>query len=233
MKRFLLFFALSMSQLNIGTNHPYYPLNTGDSITYNVYNITGQWYNPTKELWVYTRSYVGQETVTFSTKTCPTFFGSANLFSESYNGTYPIKEGGATVGGISYIGEAINHLGHVMVPFEAKITISPQAGQVIPPTLTTTYTGQNVCNTPPAASPTVQSYWTYRTIAWYPYWGIFPDVWRTGLHECGVIADCTPTAGQAVYNYAFMRGVGIVDFWYGTLGQNQEVTGKEYYAVDW
>lgn len=232
MKKILLIFILLLP-FSITTNHPYYPLTTGESITYNVYDITGYWSNPTKELWVHTRSYVGQEYVTYGVATCPTFFGSAQLFTESYNGTYPLKEGGATVGGKSYLGEAVNHLGQVMIPFEAKITISPQAGEVIPPTLTTTYTGQNVCNNPPAASPTVQSYWTYRTIGWYQNWGVFPDVWRTGLHECGVIANCTPTAGQTVYNYAFMRGVGMVDFWYGVLDANRNVIGQEYYAIDW
>ncbi len=217
----------------ITTNHPYYPLTTGKSITYNVYSITGQWHNPTKELWIYTRTFAGVETVSFGAKTCPSFFGAAELYTESYNGTYPLQEGGGMIGNVKYIGEAVNHLGQVMIPFEPKITIPPIAGQVIPPTLVTTYSAENLCNTPPANARKSYSYFTYRTIGWYQKWGSFPDVWRTALHECGAISDCTPTAGQMVYNYAFMRGVGMVDFWYGVIGQNNSVIGQEYYAVGW
>ncbi len=238
----LIGFTLSASAQ---TGHPYYPLQPGQSIRYLVMEIAGVWKKDTHEIWILSRTPLPApntyETIYFGQRTCPTYFGQGPLFTEHYNAPNnprPLQEGGAvTAQGIPYIGEAINERGQVMIPFEAKITNSPVAGETIGPVQTITYTRDRACEFPPATATQTTSYWRYMTIGHYVSWGIFSDVWRTGLHECGTVANCASYPGQSVYNYAFKRGVGLIDFWYGVLGAQDAngdfpVTGKEYWSLD-
>ena len=71
----------------------------------------------------------------------------------------------------------------------------------------------------------------FATIGNYADWGGFKDVWWTSLEE--IKPDGRTT--NAVYNYAFARGIGLVDLWYSNemaFDANGMAWGWEYFAVN-
>jgi hypothetical protein len=219
-------------------------MNNGTSIQYAVYSIHGQWHPNVMQLDVTARSNVlAYNTLSFSSSSCAAFFGQGPLYRATYNASGSLQDGGWVVNGKAYIGEAINEIGNVQIPFIGKLTKSPIAGEQ----LSTTSTIYQSCQ---QSSPVIENLpWTYQTISHYATWGTFTDVWRTGLLEKN--SQATNAQGQALngqdraYNYVFQNGVGLVHFWYGfvqpdgTLYFNPNANpawtdpknGFEYYAI--
>ena len=229
----LILFACSSAAQRTFTvsGNPYAPYPDGGYIVYDVYPFTGTWHDNTGELDILTRGAPGvQQTMAFSRTRCAKF-PDADLYNAYYHlaGTpnapaqpwASLQNVDYLYSGKLYIGEGVDQFGAVKIPPEAIITNAPVAGESIDSPSTTVYAG---CD-----SGVVQSsafHWRYRTIAHYATWGIFPDVWRTSLREYA-----SDNSGY-VYNYAWQRGKGIVDLWYGQLNQQTNaVTGSEYYAV--
>jgi hypothetical protein len=221
--------ALLPSVGSAQTGHPYYPMNAGTQIVYQVYEIQGHWDEATMQLSVTSRTPWNRPiAIQYSSTTCPAYFGNGPLYRATYvdSGTAGgalIDGGGVSPGGISYIGEAINEIGWVHVPFIAKLAVNPSAGQTIDATSTVT---RGCSDT--TFQQTLR--WRNRTIAHASSWGPFQDVWRTGLHEYG-----SESGGvDRVYNYVFARGKGMVNFWYGQLGPDGTITnGQEFYAIQY
>jgi hypothetical protein len=192
------------------------------------------WHDPTFSLAVMSRAYVKNLRITWSPTTAPLYFGDLPLIQGYWHSTnvpdepiIPINTLTDGIGEIEqdyYIGEAINELGNVTVPPLAKITCVPFAGQTIEKT-TTVYQNRNI--------KTIMGTfrWKYKTVNHYDNWGVFPDVWRTGLREYR--SDNGSGVLDSVYNYAFMRGVGLVDFWYGQFQPNGTILGYEFYAYSY
>lgn len=76
-----------------------------------------------------------------------------------------------------------------------------------------------------------QVYFTrFATIGNFPDWGGFKDVWWTSLEE--IKPD--GRTNNAVYNYAFARGIGLVDLWYSNemaFDTNSMAWGWEFWAI--
>lgn len=221
--------AISTIPAQAQTGHPYWPMNNNQPILYSVFEITGTWNEAQMRLSISSRKAHANspQTITTTNATCPKFFGQGPLFKETYTpgGGNLHEGGGVTSGGLSYIGEAINADQNVTIPFLAKITFNPVAGQTI--------SGPSMiyksCNDT-RLQYTQPFHWKYRTIEHLNNWGKFNDVWLTGLREYGF--NLSTTSDDMVYNYVFQRGKGMVNFWYGTLDPTgTKVTGYEYYAI--
>lgn len=198
----------------------YFPMEEGTNIVYREFAITGSW-QPNMELWVLTKQYTGRDVcITSRRHSAPGFIGYFQnwrnvIYPElpvNYNKglvNTPFIYGNNTLG----MGEVRNEMGWVMYPPECILTYDPVPGELVQ---ATTRVYENGFNGPYLASGA----WTYKTIGHYPMWGVFPDTWRTALKE---------DTGRR-YNYVFMRGVGMVDFWH-----IDPITGQgfEYYAIDW
>lgn len=204
----------------IDSGFEYFPMQEGHSITYVELAITGSW-QPNMELWVMSTQNTGRTIkVTSGRHEAPGyrgyFQGWKNIILPEGPVDYdkglvntPYIYGNHKLG----IGEVRNELGWVMYPPECILTYAPIAGEMFS-SVTRVY--ENGFNGPYRAS----GGWTYKTIAHYDNWGPFVDVWRTALSE---------DTGRR-YNYVFMRGVGMVDFWH-----IDPITklGFEYWAIDW
>jgi hypothetical protein len=219
------------------TGHPYYPLKHGSYIKYKVFEIRGAWDNRTMHLSISSRTPHANspQMIRATVGTCAAF-GNGPIYSSGYHSynhhqgvwryKQSLRDGGArSSDGIQYIGEAVNHSGGTHVPFIAKIALAPQPGQVIDEASRVTASSVD-CQRHDGGQVYDPAFrWTYKTLRWYPRWGRFNDCWRTALREM------SPDGGiQQVYNYVFMRNVGMVQFWYidPTTGK-----GFEYYATDW
>ena len=203
------------------TGYDYWPLAPGSWIKYKVFAITAAWHDDSYKLDVTSRRLVGEQTIMAEAATCPDCFGSNPIWKEQFwvNGhaTGALQEGGGKLDGKSYLGEAVGRSGQVAVPFLAKLTRYPVAGEI----LSATSSIKESCE---VCSEYMKWSWSYKTIGHLPAWGAFRDVWRTGLKEL-------PVDGKnSYYNYVFMRGVGLVNFWYLHTASG---AAYEYYAVDW
>jgi hypothetical protein len=212
--------------------HPYDPLQEGDSITYHVYKMTGIYNDTDMRIATVTNNYIGAVKITF-VKNNYADYGTKNLIARYYHGANtplpsPLNFSTAvqdakwiTNTNQEYIGEMVNELGNVIIPPEAKLERNPVVGNVIDK--------QSVVRVSPSDNTIINAnfHWKYRTIEYLPVaWGNFIDCWRTGLREYN------PAGNDRVYNYLFMKNKGMVNFWYGDLIGNQ-VTGHQFYAVDY
>lgn len=223
------------------TGHPYYPMNAGQRIKYQLYSFRGYWDEPSMKITITARApYVPSnpyymQTISYSFDICPLYFGYGPLYVATYTDPYgasgSLKDGGwIDPKGISYIGEAVNEKGVVARPFIAKLAFNPSQGQEI--------RGSSVTN---LNCNSQQLYlnkpfnWVYRTIEYNKVWGRYTDTWRTGLREFNSEFNSNNVKHKdRVYNYVFQRGVGMVNFWYGDLEDNQSIlNGVEYYAIEY
>jgi hypothetical protein len=223
----LFLFALSSFA---GTGHPYNPMTEGQTIKYQVLSFTGTYDAPSMKISVTSQTHLHYNNITFSANSYNSY-STKDLFVLYYHGigqpSTPINYSAALQDAkwimpdnFSYIGEMVNQFGNTMLPPEPKIQKTPVAG--------VTYSGTSVVRSS-ATNDTIINpafNWKYRTVEYLPTWGPFADCWRTALHEYN------PTSKDSVYNYVWMKNVGLVNFWYGELNGNT-VTGYIYHAVEY
>jgi hypothetical protein len=196
-------------------SYPYFPMDA--KINYLVFNITGHWDEATFAFSIDTQTQRPNTiSITPEPIKCPAFTGTKMVW-ENYLGTKTSLMDGKTVSsnGKYYIGEGINENSNLIYPYEALLSYSPIAGESIEEH-SRVFTG---CSDNTIIVP--DFHWKYKTIAHYATWGDFSDVWRTGLHEY---------TSMHVYNYVFANGIGMVDFWHGSVDANGNVTGFRFYA---
>lgn len=216
----------------MNTYHPYNPQRSGTGITYQIFTITGIWHDDTFAMDVTSRSFLNLQRIAYSQISLSDFFGYLPLFAGYQHlmdvEDTPINMSGTLVDGVGYsngeyyIGEASSNQNVVHIPFIAKLAFNPYPGQTISPT-SKIYNSIN-------KSYLFDFHWTYKTIMKLDQWGAFSDVWRTGLKEYN---PSNPSAPGCVYNYCFMRNVGLIDLWYGQMQPDGSIVGYEYYAVDY
>lgn len=198
----------------------------GSSITYQVGTIAGQFVPSTWQLQVMTppvpsTTYPIQTITCFSTNAFTN--GMANLYQEVTTvGTVcaasappdlseSLVEGWFAPTSNWYLGEYSNLGQTACNPGEAKMLMNPQGGEQIDIHSTVTSGGQVVSN---------NFHWTYQTIGHYAAWAGIPDCWWTCLVEWQ--ANGHP---NAVYNYVFARGIGMINFWW-IRGLTQQPNGN-------
>jgi hypothetical protein len=214
-----------------GTGNPYYPMRENTQIVYQVSPVTSKWDPDSQRLDIVERgTLANQQTLQYSLYRC----GDKPYFVTTYNtgaltASAPIPAGWkqslldsffTSSTGISYLGEGLNAYG-VVTPGEAKLSMSPVAGEIINEVSTVT----SGCLKNDILS--ANYHWQYRTIEHLDTWRGYTDVWRTGLIEFD-------NGGKpAVYNYYFARGIGMVSFVWGNPLDTKTNTspGYEYYAV--
>jgi hypothetical protein len=132
-----------------------------------------------------------------------------------------LQESIGTVGGVQFIGDAINYAGAAAVPPIGYLPLTPSAGQVIE---TTSNIYESCAN-----NTVIQTlHWKSKVVAFYANWGPHADVVRTGLREFH--SQANPAVPDCVYNYIFKRGVGLVQFFYGCFQPGGTVAGHVYYG---
>jgi hypothetical protein len=200
------------------TQYVYYPQTEDNTIQYRVFSINAVWLSDTFLLPI--RSQVRQEhdiLITPEPYSSPAFIGTKMQWA-NYLGKLAgsLKVGtGISPEGKYYLGEGVNELEMVISPPEALLTYNSVVGEIIDchsRVFTNSY--DNTILIP-------DFHWTYRTIGHYNTWGHYSDCWHTGLYE---------HTSNYVYNYVFANGVGMIDFWYGALNPNNNVTGMRFYA---
>lgn len=205
----------------IGSGFSYFPMVEGHFIEYVELNITGTWHPTTMKLDVNTVVHANPPGVRLRIESLrhaqPAYIGYLQHWSYNNQPQDPINYYSGLVDtpfvyppNILGLGEVRNEQGWTMYPPECLLTKNPVAGETISAV-------SRVSN--PDGSFRGNGPWTYRTIAHYDDWGPdFQDVWRTALKEDTGL----------VYNFAFMKDVGMVDIW---LINPATGIGKEYYAV--
>ena len=113
-------------------------------------------------------------------------------------------------------------MGNLTVPFEAKITMNPVAGEVLDYPTATTYTN---CGNGSSKINNANFHFTYKTLQHYSTFGVWSDVWRTALEEY------VPGTSQIqlTVNYAFANNIGLVDFWYCQYVNGVQSNCHEFY----
>lgn len=214
----------SVQATAIDQSSAYYPMQDGTGIVYDVVEVTSRWHADTQDLVIERRGPVlNQQTLQYSRHDCAAL--GAMMVSTYRLGANPprlvdltqsLQDTFFSIGGIRYIGEGINNLLNMVTPGEAKITLYPVAGEVIP--------GASVVTQSCTDSSVLSAHyaWRYRTIEHLDNWRGHKDVWRTGLIELDT---------GAVYNYAFSHDVGMVAFWFGNVrNADGTVGGLEYFS---
>jgi len=187
------------------------------AIQYRVFDITGVWLPNTFELAILIQvRQPGDIAISPEPYSSPAFIGTAMRW-QSPVGTLgrSLKNGaGISNDGKYYVGEGVNEDDFVIYPPEALITIEPVVGE--------TFEGHSRVFASPTDNTVIHTnfHWQYKTIQHFDTWGHHFDCWRTGLWEY---------SSNHVYNYVFAGGVGMVDFWHGTLNENGQVVGSRFY----
>lgn len=204
-------------QANGISSYSYMPNNLG--IEYLVFDITGVWDEETAQLSISTQS-PPIKTILIAPEpyNCPAFSGTLMQWKKPNGIPLGSLKNGVMVSsnGTYYLGEGINENNNFIYPYEALLTYAPVAGETIEE-VSRVFAG---CADNTVIIPAF--YWKYRTIGHYDQWGDFSDVWRTGLHEY---------TSKHVYNYVFAKNIGMVDFWHGSVDENNNVVGTRFYAV--
>ena len=216
----------------MNTNHSYYPMEDGKQIRYQVFAITGAWNDSSFQMGILSRTYRRDKIISNSITTTPQFCGDLPLFVgyQHDTGTFniPILYDQSLTDSIGmidenwYIGELISQQGNVCIPPICKIPFVPVAGLAI----------ENISKVYHLDETFMLNFkWKNKVVAHYDTWGKFQDVWRIGLREYHTYNN--PQVFDTVYNYVFMKNVGLVDFWYGQFGADGKVRGYEFYAVEY
>jgi len=221
MKKYAIIFALVVilfsfhpAQANGITTYPYMP--NKQSMEYLVFDITGVWDESTSQLSITTQS-APLKTLTISPEpyNCPAFSGTLMQWTKENGTSAGSLKNGVMVSssGTYYLGEAITENDSFIFPYEAILTYNPIAGETIEE-VSRVFAS---CYDNTVVMPAI--YWKYKTIAHYKVWGGFSDVWRTGLREY---------TSNHVYNYIFAKNIGMVDFWHGSIDENNNVIGTRF-----
>ncbi len=203
----------------MSTTHPYVPM-IGSGIDYVTRNITGLWHPENGFLDVVSRVDTPNERISWSTLN--TNFGNLEVSYRHLQTEpdFPIDWSSALKdsmfvlpSGKHCFGEIGNWQGMYTTPGICKITLNPIVGEIIDQTITI-FLDENTAN----IYGTMR--YIYRTLAHLTNYGALGtgDYWRTSLYE---------VEGQMVYNYVYLLDVGLVAFWWGKLGANNTVIGKE------
>ena len=204
----------------MSTSHPYVPMPDGGRIDYIVREITGLWHPENGFLDVITRNQIDNQRISWST--INTNFGNLTA-SYRHLQTTPdmpviwnstLKDGMCVLpSGKHYYGEWGSWQGLYVTPAECKITLYPIVGEIVDQ-ISSVFLGENT------STVLYQTHWIYRTLSFLTTWGpLTGDMVRTSLYELD---------GQMVYNYIYMKDVGLVAFWYGQLSpSNNTVVGYE------
>jgi len=210
----VILFSFHPAQANGVTNYPYMP--NKQSIEYLVFDITGVWDENTSQLSITTQS-APLKTLTISPEpyNCPAFSGTLMQWTKENGTSAGSLKNGVMVSssGTYYLGEAITENNSFIYPYEAILTYNPIAGETIEE-VSRVFAS---CYDNTVVIPAI--YWKYKTIAHYKVWGGFSDVWRTGLREY---------TSNHVYNYVFAKNIGMVDFWHGSIDENNNVIGTRF-----
>jgi len=203
---------------------PYWPWTDNSWIEYRVSEIEATWYNDSKILEVNSRTYLNTQRITIEHRTCSDCWGDNIVYHQVYAGGGSVGNGGNTVDNRFFYGEAVDHNGAVHIPFLPKLSRDKTIGQTLEVTSKVRESCDNCVLT--GASELLK----WRLISG-GNWGEFEDTYRTGLVDCN----------SAVFNYVFMKDVGMVNFWYVIdipgdpcePGGTCTGTGYEFYAIDW
>lgn len=199
------------------TDYPHFPQD--NILEYLVFSMTGVWQPVTMELSILTQSqFPNNMIITPVPYKSPAFIGTAMQWSTSSGIVGGSLKNGVAVSnnGKYYMGEGVNELDHVIYPPEALLTATPIATEIID-------MHSRILKSPWDNTVIIPDFhWRYRTIAHYDTWGHHTDCWRTALWEY---------SSSFVYNYVFARDVGMVDFWYGNLSADNQVTGMRLYYL--
>jgi hypothetical protein len=247
-----------------GTGFAYMPLTPGGSITYSHRMLNDAvWDDRQMVFTVRSQTPVIDTQVRhFSAHSCKTFFGGLPLFVQyqvhegqapqpvewSQTLTMAVQTGTDQQGrAVEFLGEVLNNMGpggsnNVVIPGIPAITRNPVAGEEINENFAGG--GSAVYEGGPRGACTNSAVimggggaegfrWRYRTVRWSREWGPYKDVWLTGLREYLTLYG---QPADRVYNFIFMRGVGLVGFWYGMVdarGRLVPGTGHSFMASGW
>ena len=215
----------------MSTGCEYWPAREGSWIKYDVNTIWARWDEESSQISVIQRTPHAKHMIEIKWMDHPRM--EARYFNELFSSPPALTDGSglgnmvaAMKNGVPYVGEnGRPDRNFFVVPPEPKIPVIPQGGESLV-TRHTVFDGR-------LGRFNVFPMWTrYRTVAHYDTWGGFSDVWRTGLEE-------SPTKrinATSVYNYAFAKGIGLVNFWYCapySPDTNGISEGYEYYATEW
>jgi len=219
-----------------GTQCSYWPSRESSWIKYQVFRIGAYWSPTTRQLSVLWRipdcRVVFVEIMWLQSPAVAPVRYFKEKFIVPGGGQWDGQEIGniiaTTDSGAEYIGEIGNLEGGLVIsPPEPKLMLRPCGGEDL----------QTFHRALDARSGKLRSwvfFTKYRTIKHCTTWGGFNDVVWTSLEEAGYPYGNT----ISVYNYAFARGIGLVNFWYCApfteIPSHPSIShGWEFYAVDW
>lgn len=213
------------------TGYAYAPYKDRSQMNFYVFSMTGTLHT-NGIISVNSVQYIKPLAISTGRMQAPVFFGY-DLITQYYHlleipptpivmSATQAKMEAMTSSGVLYIGEPINELGNMVIPPEPLITHYPIAGEVIEgySKVYQSYTSRDNIINP-------NWHWRYTTVGYFPTFGGRTDVWITSLREI-------VTGNDMIYNYTWKKDVGMVDYWYGTVNeQNNTVTGWLYYSYQY
>ena len=201
--------------------HPYWPLIPGSWIDYQVFEIEGVADRNTGAIGITKRTPVANspQRITIAQGELPYMRAQcyhnpgtpvptdqkSRLYEVAYNHN-----------GIDYIGEC--GASNLQIP---PIPVFRESGPRFDVTSgITSYNADGTVNPIPLKTLST-SHWVHGRGAW----GQWTDTIR-----CHLLEDNPQGYNDAVYNYIFARGVGLVDFWFGVLNDAGVIQGTQYYG---
>jgi len=216
----------------------YWPARESAWIRYQVFAIRAHWNPWTRALSVVSRTPHTEHIISVK------WFANSTSIATHFNEEFSLPsdpESFGKLGNISYrdlmVGEFfIGEIGRpddnlLVAPPEPKIPLNPSAWHSRQAEAGGLTTMHQVLDSRGGSLQTWSMITKFRTLGHYPQWGRYVDCWRTSLEE----AEPSGNTGS-VYNYVFMRDVGLVDFWYCapySPDASGISDGYEYYATDW
>lgn len=223
------------SHAKADTGCPYDPRVPNSWVTYQRFVTTCQWTVSTKQLTVIQKAPDQQApliTVQYTDGSTPSLATNPFLQATRYFGTVisASQDLGVINNAVSWYNEAGNQIGWYLGDIgwpDKGITVSPGEPMIpINPVGGEHYEiDHEVANSQSGKTVTYIMHTSYWTIGHYATWGAFTDCWRTTLVEYN------GPAIQAIYNFVFGKGLGLVDFWWGVPDGSGGIAGHEMYAV--
>lgn len=222
---------LLLAQLNA-----YWPAKEGSWIRYVAFRVLTYWDSGSRQLSVLQRyPHSDNHFVQIRWVDSPSLARSFNEKFVNKTAAGDVSELGEMQFEVNGLGQSL--LGEVgradakflVIPPEPKLPVDAAVWHRLQQWVMTTY--HQVVDSRSGTATTWPMLTKFATVGHYDRWGVFPDVWCTSLEELTVDGR-----SLAVYNYAFERGVGLVNFWYVNewpFDANHMAWGWEYYAIAW
>jgi hypothetical protein len=226
---------LLYSHTKADTGCSFDPRTPNSWVTYQRFVTTCQWSVATKQLSIIQKASDQQApviTVQYTNGVTPSLSTNPFLQATRFFGPVidPTQDLGVINNAVSWYSEGSNQIGWYLgdigwpdkgitvTPGEPMIPLNPVGGEHYE-------IDHEVANSQSGKTVNYIMHTSYWTVGHYATWGAFTDCWRTTLVEYH------GPAIQAIYNYIFARGLGLVDFWWGVPDGSGGIAGHEMYAI--